>query len=64
MSPDLGVRHPLRTAVAAVAPTAVSDRTRAAVAELRTTADGGTWDITQALAASGNQLDARPRASH
>ncbi|MFG2629552.1 hypothetical protein [Streptomyces sp. NPDC048473] len=50
------------TALAAVAPAAVSDRTRAAAAGLRTTAGGGTWDITQALAASGNQLDAIHRA--
>ncbi|MFF1838400.1 hypothetical protein ACFVXE_29975 [Streptomyces sp. NPDC058231] len=50
------------TALAAVAPAAVSDRTRAAAAGLRTAVDGGRWDITQTLAASGNELDAVHRA--
>lgn len=46
------------TALAAVAPGAVSERTRAAAAGLRATVGDGTWDVTQALAASGNSLDA------
>ncbi|WNI26401.1 hypothetical protein [Streptomyces sp. ITFR-16] len=50
------------TALAAVAPAAVSERTRASAAELRATVGGGTWDITEALAASGNDLDAVHRA--
>lgn len=46
------------TALAAVAPGAVSERTRAAAAGLRATVGDGTWDVTQALAASGNDLTA------
>ncbi|MEE4495654.1 hypothetical protein [Streptomyces sp. BE230] len=50
------------TALAAVAPGAVSERTRASAAELRSTVGEGTWDVTRALAASGNDLDAVHRA--
>ncbi|MFG3137546.1 hypothetical protein ACGFZA_15195 [Streptomyces sp. NPDC048211] len=50
------------TALAAVAPGAVSERTRASAAELRATVGDGTWDVTQTLAASGNDLDAVHRA--
>ncbi|MFD7863073.1 hypothetical protein [Streptomyces sp. NPDC059783] len=50
------------TALAAVAPAAVSERTRASAAGLRDMAGDGTWDVTQALAASGNGLDAVHRA--
>ncbi|MFE9855493.1 hypothetical protein [Streptomyces sp. NPDC005780] len=46
------------TALAAVAPGAVSERTGASAAGLRATVGDGTWDVTQALAASGNGLDA------
>ncbi|MFJ8929846.1 hypothetical protein ACIRLA_25015 [Streptomyces sp. NPDC102364] len=52
------------TALAAVAPATVTDRVQGAAAQLRTLVDGGTWDLTDTLEASGNDLsglhDARP----
>ncbi|MFJ9630693.1 hypothetical protein ACIRU8_23590 [Streptomyces sp. NPDC101175] len=50
------------TALATVAPVAVSDRTRTAAAELRATVEGGTWNLTDTLAASGNDLAPLHRA--
>ncbi|MCI3242155.1 hypothetical protein [Streptomyces spinosisporus] len=50
------------TALAAVAPAAVTDRTRDAAARLRATAGGATWDLTRTLEASGNDLTALHRA--
>ncbi|WP_425840214.1 hypothetical protein [Streptomyces fractus] len=46
----------LGTALAAVAPATVTDRTRGAADQLRALADGGTWDLTDTLKASGNDL--------
>ncbi|MFJ8825995.1 PI-PLC domain-containing protein [Streptomyces sp. NPDC102467] len=46
------------TALAAVAPAALSDQTRAAARQLQETVGGGTWDLTETLAASGNDLRA------
>ncbi|MHC5256307.1 PI-PLC domain-containing protein [Streptomyces sp. UC4497] len=52
------------TALAAVAPATVTDRVQGAAAQLRTLVDGGTWDLTDTLEASGNDLsglhEARP----
>ncbi|MFE7169320.1 hypothetical protein [Streptomyces sp. NPDC057616] len=50
------------TALAAVAPAVVTDRTRDAAARLRATTGGSTWDLTQTLKASGNDLTALHRA--
>lgn len=54
----------IATALAAVAPAAVSDDTRDAARRLQQAVDGGTWDLTGTLAASGNDLavlhDIRP----
>ncbi|MFJ9899490.1 hypothetical protein ACIQPR_39775 [Streptomyces sp. NPDC091280] len=50
------------TALATVAPVAVSDRTRTAAAGLRATVEGGTWNLTDTLAASGNDLAPLHRA--
>ncbi len=50
------------TALATVAPAVVTDRTRTAADRLRATVDGGTWNLTDALAASGNDLAALHRA--
>jgi hypothetical protein len=50
------------TALATVAPAVVSDRTRTAAAQLRTSVGGGTWNLTDALAASGNDLAPLHRA--
>ncbi|WP_262056902.1 PI-PLC domain-containing protein [Streptomyces sp. STR69] len=50
------------TALATVAPAAVSDRTRTAADRLRTTVNGGTWNLTDTLAASGNDLAPLHRA--
>ncbi|WP_406119244.1 hypothetical protein [Streptomyces sp. NBC_00989] len=50
------------TALATVAPALVSDRTRTAAAQLRATVDGGTWNLTDTLAASGNDLAPLHRA--
>lgn len=44
------------TALATVAPAVVTDRTRTAADRLRATVDGGTWNLTDTLAASGNDL--------
>lgn len=44
------------TALATVAPALASDRTRTAAAQLRATVGGGTWNLTDTLAASGNDL--------
>ncbi|MGI5460465.1 hypothetical protein ACQEWB_46320 [Streptomyces sp. CA-249302] len=49
------------TALVAVAPAVVTDRTREAAAGLRATAGGSTWDVTRTLAASGNDLTALHR---
>ncbi|MCI3274223.1 hypothetical protein [Streptomyces cylindrosporus] len=49
------------TALATVAPAVVTDRTRDAAARLRATAGGTTWNVTQTLAASGNDLTALHR---
>ncbi|WP_043670391.1 PI-PLC domain-containing protein [Streptomyces xylophagus] len=49
------------TALATVAPAVVSDRTRTAAAQLRATV-GGTWNLTDTLAASGNDLAPLHRA--
>ncbi|MFJ8061461.1 hypothetical protein [Streptomyces sp. NPDC096142] len=46
------------TALATVAPAVVTDRTRTAADRLRAAVDGGTWNLTDALAASGNDLAA------
>ncbi|MER7639899.1 hypothetical protein [Streptomyces sp. NPDC126522] len=46
------------TALATVAPAVVTDRTRTAADRLRATVDGGTWNLTDTLAASGNDLAA------
>ncbi|WP_306320244.1 MULTISPECIES: PI-PLC domain-containing protein [unclassified Streptomyces] len=46
----------LGTALAAVAPVTVSADTRGAAAQLRQLVDGGTWDLTDTLKASGNDL--------
>ncbi|MEV5608882.1 hypothetical protein [Streptomyces sp. NPDC052225] len=52
------------TALAAVAPAAVSERTDGALAQLRGLVDDGTWDLGAALRDSGNDLatlhDVRP----
>ncbi|MFJ5303124.1 hypothetical protein [Streptomyces sp. NPDC088350] len=48
--------------VATVAPAVVSDRTRTAAAQLRATVGGGTWNLTNTLAASGNDLAPLHRA--
>ncbi|WP_338702965.1 hypothetical protein V2W30_36960 [Streptomyces sp. Q6] len=45
------------TALAAVAPAALSEHTRGAVAQLRQLVDDGTWDLGAALRESGNDLD-------
>ncbi|MFG2779565.1 hypothetical protein ACGFY7_17150 [Streptomyces prunicolor] len=50
------------TALATVAPAVVTDRTRTAAAQLRATVDGGTWNLTDTLAASGNDLGPLHRA--
>ncbi|WP_405988964.1 PI-PLC domain-containing protein [Streptomyces sp. NBC_00986] len=50
------------TALATVAPAVVTDRTRTAAARLRATVDGGTWNLTDTLAASGNDLAPLHRA--
>ncbi|MET7485177.1 PI-PLC domain-containing protein [Streptomyces sp. NPDC005538] len=50
------------TALATVAPAVVSDRTRTAATQLRTTFDGGIWNLTDTLAASGNDLAPLHRA--
>ncbi|MEV0739451.1 hypothetical protein AB0I51_26715 [Streptomyces sp. NPDC050549] len=50
------------TALATVAPAAVSDRTRTAADRLRASVDGGTWNLTDTLAASGNDLTPLHRA--
>ncbi|MFI7341365.1 hypothetical protein ACIBUY_25905 [Streptomyces sp. NPDC050085] len=46
------------TALAAVAPSLVSDDTREAARRIQESVGGGTWDLTAALAASGNDLRA------
>ncbi|MFZ3573352.1 hypothetical protein ACOKM5_41130 [Streptomyces sp. BH097] len=52
------------TALAAVAPATVTDRVQGAATQLRALVDGGTWDLTDTLKASGNDLsglrEARP----
>ncbi|WP_019057708.1 hypothetical protein [Streptomyces prunicolor] len=50
------------TALATVAPALASDRTRTAAAQLRATVGGGTWNLTDTLAASGNDLTPLHRA--
>ncbi|MFI6544460.1 hypothetical protein ACIBO9_14610 [Streptomyces prunicolor] len=50
------------TALATVAPALASDRTRTAAAQLRATVGGGTWNLTDTLAASGNDLAPLHRA--
>ncbi|MFI1227487.1 MULTISPECIES: hypothetical protein [unclassified Streptomyces] len=50
------------TALAATAAAALSDGSRSAAADLRTTIEGGTWDLTDTLAAAGNDLTALERA--
>ncbi|MEB8338495.1 hypothetical protein OKJ99_13400 [Streptomyces endophyticus] len=44
------------TALAAVAPATVTDRVQGAAAQLGTLVDGGRWDLTDSLKASGNDL--------
>ncbi|MHB9756129.1 hypothetical protein ACYBSK_17270 [Streptomyces sp. BYX5S] len=44
------------TALAAVAPALVTERTQDAAAQLRSLVDGGRWDLTDTLEASGNDL--------
>ncbi|MFF5304035.1 hypothetical protein ACFY5F_32220 [Streptomyces sp. NPDC013161] len=44
------------TALATVAPAVVTDRTRTAADRLRATVDGGIWNLTDTLTASGNGL--------
>ncbi|MFE1484038.1 PI-PLC domain-containing protein [Streptomyces griseus] len=46
------------TALAATAAAALSDSSRGAVADLRTTLQDGTWDLTDTLTAAGNDLTA------
>ncbi|MBK3573326.1 hypothetical protein JHN63_05720 [Streptomyces sp. MBT65] len=50
------------TALATVAPAVVPDRTRTAAAQLRAFTNGGTWNLTDTLAASGNDLAPLHRA--
>ncbi|WP_372345627.1 hypothetical protein [Streptomyces sp. KL116D] len=51
----------IATVLAAVAPAVVSDRTRDAARQLQDVVGGGTWDLTETLAASGNELAALHR---
>ncbi|WP_103537316.1 MULTISPECIES: hypothetical protein [unclassified Streptomyces] len=50
------------TALAATAAAALSDSSRGAVADLRTTLQDGTWDLTDTLTAAGNDLTALEEA--
>ncbi|MFJ9242054.1 hypothetical protein [Streptomyces sp. NPDC101776] len=50
------------TALATVAPAVVTDRTRTAATQLRAATDGGRWNLTDTLAASGNDLAPLHRA--
>ncbi|MFF0506708.1 hypothetical protein ACFYUH_24300 [Streptomyces fimicarius] len=50
------------TALAATAAAALSDSSRSAVADLRTTLQDGTWDLTDTLTAAGNDLTALEEA--
>ncbi|NEB37268.1 hypothetical protein [Streptomyces sp. SID14515] len=50
------------TALAATAAAALSDGSRSAVADLRTTLQNGTWDLTDTLTAAGNDLTALEEA--
>ncbi|WKN18824.1 hypothetical protein NEH83_34360 [Streptomyces sp. JUS-F4] len=50
------------TALAATAAAALSDSSRGAVADLRTTLQDGTWDLTDTLTAAGNGLTALEEA--
>ncbi|WP_103532931.1 PI-PLC domain-containing protein [Streptomyces sp. SM11] len=50
------------TALAATAAAALSDGSRSAVADLRTTLQDGTWDLTHTLTAAGNDLTALEEA--
>ncbi|MFF0335020.1 hypothetical protein ACFYUM_20895 [Streptomyces fimicarius] len=50
------------TALAATAAAALSDSSRGAVADLRTTLQDGTWDLTDTLTAAGNDLTALEKA--
>jgi hypothetical protein len=52
----------IATALAAVAPVAVSERTTDATARLRTLAGGSGWNLEKVLEASGNDLTALHRA--
>ncbi|MFE7337342.1 PI-PLC domain-containing protein [Streptomyces griseus] len=50
------------TALAATAAAALSDSSRSAVADLRTTLQDGTWDLTDTLTSAGNDLTALEEA--
>ncbi|MFI6554202.1 hypothetical protein ACWGBY_09405 [Streptomyces griseus] len=50
------------TALAATVAAALSDSPRSAVADLRTTLQDGTWDLTDTLTAAGNDLTALEEA--
>ncbi|MFE6770765.1 hypothetical protein ACFVFD_17535 [Streptomyces fimicarius] len=50
------------TALAATAAAALSDSSRSAVADLRTTLQDGTWDLTDTLTAAGNDFTALEEA--
>lgn len=55
-------RGDVSTALATTAAAALADGSRTAAADLRTTLQGGTWDLTATLAAAGNDLDALEQA--
>ncbi|MEW2068593.1 PI-PLC domain-containing protein [Streptomyces sp. NPDC007346] len=65
LRPDVEValgRGDVSTALATTAAAALADGSRTAAADLRTTLQGGTWDLTATLAAAGNDLDALEQA--
>ncbi|MEU3205726.1 hypothetical protein ABZ702_17965, partial [Streptomyces cyaneofuscatus] len=65
LRPDVEValgRGDVSTALATTAAAALADGSRTAAADLRTTLQGGTWDLTAALTAAGNDLDALEQA--
>ncbi|MFJ1593549.1 hypothetical protein ACIOD0_25385 [Kitasatospora albolonga] len=55
-------RGDVASALATTAAAALADGSRTAVADLRTTLQGGTWDLTATLAAAGNDLEVLERA--
>ncbi|MFE2295091.1 hypothetical protein [Streptomyces sp. NPDC059452] len=65
LRPDVEValgRGDVASALATAAAAALADGSRTAVADLRTTLQGGTWDLTATLEAAGNDLDVLEQA--